>query len=130
MTKDMDELLEIPKFLKRKPARIKRASEYIEEINKWWMPDLNLYKEQRENREERKKEIKQEKLLKKQRKKNKLDVESSILDIIPRGYNTFGKIRKYIKELEDKDIRNALNRLINKNKVIKVTKRIYALNIK
>lgn len=132
MIDDKDSLLEIPEFLKRKPRnRVSKNYKSKSLKQKWWMPDLVLYKEQRENRELRKKEIKQEKVLKKQRKQKKLNIESSLLDIISRGHNTFGKIRKYIgkdTDVEDKEIRNALNRLVSKDKVIKVTKRIYKVN--
>ena len=131
MIDDKDSLLEIPEFLKRKPRnRVSKTYKSKSLKQKWWMPNLVLYKEQRENRELRKKEIKQEKVLKKQRKQKKLNIESSLLDIISRGHNTFGKIRKSIgKDItEDKEIRNALNRLVSKDKVIKVTKRIYKVN--
>ena len=131
MIDDKDSLLEIPEFLKRKPRnRVSKNYKSKSLKQKWWMPDLVLYKEQRENRELRKKEIKQEKVLKKQRKQKKLNIESSLLDIISRGHNTFGKIRKCIGKdtTEDKEIRNALNRLVSKDKVIKVTKRIYKVN--
>tara|TARA_R110002020_G_scaffold119464_1_gene272570 strand:+ start:234 stop:641 length:408 start_codon:yes stop_codon:yes gene_type:complete len=135
MIDDKDSLLEIPEFLKRKPRnRVSKKYKPKSIKQKWWMPNLVLYKKQREDRELRKKEITQEKVLKKKRKQKKLTIESSLLDIISRGHNTFGKIRNYFKciekdTIEDKDIRNALNRLVKNNKLIKATKRIYKLNV-
>ena len=135
MIDDKDSLLEIPEFLKRKPRnRVSKTYKPKSIKQKWWMPNLVLYKKQREDRELRKKEIIQEKVLKKKRKQKKLTIEYSLLDIISRGHNTFVKIRNYFKciekdTIEDKDIRNALNRLVKNNKLIKATKRIYKVNV-
>ena len=98
---DKDSLLEIPEFLKRKPRnRVSKTYKPKSIKQKWWMPNLVLYKKQREDRELRKKEIIQEKVLKKKRKQKKLTIEYSLLDIISRGHNTFGKIRNYFKCIE------------------------------
>ena len=90
--------------------------------------------ELKKKRKERKLEIIEEKKAKQKRKNFKLKTEGLILELIERKVNTFYKIKNCLKENyyphKENEIRNALSRLLSKNKVIKVTKRIYAPNFK
>jgi len=125
---DDDDLLEIPDFLKRKYDPSKKFKEYKIEKRRWIMPDMQSYKHEREEREKRKHEIIIEKQERKQRKSNKIKIEGYVIEAMSKGHNTFGQIKNNIpSDIEDKDIKTAITRLINKNKVIKVTRRIYKL---
>lgn len=100
----------------------------IMEKYKWIMPNMEAYKREKEEREKRKQEILVEKQERKQRKNNKIKIEGYVIEAMSKGYNTFGKIKNNIpSDIENKDIKSAISRLINKNKVIKVTRRIYKL---
>ena len=134
MSKDIDKLLEIPDFLRRTNVDMSKQTDIEKEDQRIWIWNPSPYYALKKKREERKQEILEEKKAKQKRKQLKIKTEGLILELIEDNYNTFYKIKNCLKENyyphKENEIRNALKRLINKNKVIKVTKKIYATNFK
>ena len=134
MNKDIDKLLEIPDFLRRTNVDTAKQTDIEKEDQRIWIWNPSPYYALKKKREERKQEILEEKKAKQKRKQLKIKTEGLILELIEDNYNTFYKIKNCLKENyyphKENEIRNALKRLISKNKVIKVTKKIYATNFK
>ena len=134
MNKDIDKLLKIPDFLRRTTTDSTQQTEINKEDQRIFIWSHHPVIELKKKRKERKLEITEEKKAKQKRKNFKLKTEGLILELIERKVNTFYKIKNCLKENyyphKENEILNSLSRLLSKNKVIKLTKRIYAPNFK
>ena len=120
----MDDLLEIPDFLRRPYDPNKKYP--ARQDDPWWMPDLQAYKEEREAKEKRKQEIEQEKTDRAERKARKKRIEHQVYDAVSRKQNTFGMIRKSMRDtVSDSEIQSAIRRLTKKEMLDKISKRVY-----
>jgi len=127
MTDNLDSLLEIPDFLKRKPSD--KPIVYKEQKKKWWMPDLHAYKLEQEEREKRRKEIEQENNEREERKARKRRIQNYVIDALEKKHNTLGKMMKVIPNVQENEVKNAIRNLINTNRVVKISRRIYGLKL-
>jgi len=120
----MDDLLEIPDFLRKSYDPNKKYP--ARKDDPWWMPDLQAYKEEREAKEKRKQEIEQEKTDKAERKARKKRIEHQVYDAVSRKQNTFGMIRKSMRDtVSDSEIQSAIRRLTKQKMLDKISKRVY-----
>ena len=127
---NVDHLLEIPDFLQRDYDPLKWLEKYTERKDeKWWMPDLQSYRQEEIDRQQRKKEIaqiKQDRLARKKRKKN---IEIIVVEAIQKKYDTFGKMMSIVSDVSEAEMRGAIRRLMKDNKVVKLSRRVYGVKL-
>ena len=127
---NVDHLLEIPDFLQRDYDPLKWLEKYTERKDeKWWMPDLQSYRQEEIDRQQRKNEIaqiKQDRLARKKRKKN---IEIIVVEAIQKKYNTFGKMMSIVSDVSEAEMRGAIRRLMKDNKVVKLSRRVYGVKL-
>ena len=127
---NVDHLLEIPDFLQRDYDPLKWLEKYTERKDeKWWMPDLQSYRQEEEDRQQRKNEIaqiKQDRLARKKRKKN---IEIIVVEAIQKKYDTFGKMMSIVSDVSEAEMRGAIRRLMKDNKVVKLSRRVYGVKL-
>ena len=127
---NVDHLLEIPDFLQRDYDPLKWLEKYTERKDeKWWMPDLQSYRQEEIDRQQRKNEIaqiKQDRLARKKRKKN---IEIIVVEAIQKKYDTFGKMMSIVSDVSEAEMRGAIRRLMKDNKVVKLSRRVYGVKL-
>jgi ClpP class serine protease len=124
---DINDLLEIPEFLRREPVDV---PEHVEKKKKWWMPDLLAYKLEQEAKQERKLEIENEKFAREERRARKQRIRNYVFSAISNGHNTMGKMMAVIPNVNESDIRAALRKLMQLNSVEKISRRVYGVKTK